>query len=129
MEDKDNARVAGVAGLVGVRSDKYYYVGKLDNDVKTIGTGGGALGPGYVALKDAYEIVVQHRPLESGATEMLLLPLPIGPFHGPTRVIVRVDAYLDLSTVEDMAAINRAMTGQSGVLLPKTGPLPRGLRG
>jgi hypothetical protein len=120
------ADVAGVAGLIGIRSDKYYYVGKLDSSAKAA-MGASGFGPGYIALKDAYELVVQHRPQQSGAIEMTLLPLPIGPFEGPTKIIARVDAFLDLSTCENMINLNRVMTGGSGLLIPGMGPLrPRG---
>jgi hypothetical protein len=119
------ADVAGVAGLIGIRSDKYYYVGKLDPDGMRRFPDGGV--GGYIALKDAYELVVQHRPQPGGSIEMTLLPLPIGPFEGPTKIVVRVDAYLDISTCANMVDLNRAMTGTSGLLLPGMGPLrPRG---
>jgi len=116
--------VEGVAGLIGVRSDKYYYVGKQDTGVAAAAKAM-EFGPNYIALKDAYEIVVQHRPQSDGRIEMALLPLPIGPFTGTTKIVVRVDGFLDLSQCENLVDINRAMTGDSGILLPGTGPFPR----
>jgi len=110
--------VEGVAGLVGVRSDRYYYVGKLDREAHTPL----AAEEGYVALKDAYEIVIQHRPRAGEDLEMTVVPLPIGPFEKPTKVVVRVDAYLDLSQCRSMVEIDRVMTGSTGLLLPGMGP-------
>ena len=114
--DISASSVAGVAGLIGIRSDKYYYVGKLDQSrIEEVEE---AWGKDYVPLKDAYELVVQHRPQQNGSIEMALLPLPIGPFRGPTRITVRVDGFLDLSTCEDMVEIDRAMVGSSVLVLP-----------
>lgn len=121
---KDNAEegVAGVAGLVGIRSDRYYYVGKIDwpkmND-GAVGLAGGtpadtlAYTGGYVALKDAYEMLVQHTPEgpKVGA-------VPIAPFTEATSIVVRVDSWVDLSKEPWLVNVDRAMTGRSGILLP-----------
>jgi hypothetical protein len=115
--DIDASNVAGVVGLIGVRSGTHYYAGRLDSSQEaTMGASG--FGPGYVPLRDAYELVVQHRPQRDGTVEMTLLPLHIAPFRGPIKIIVRVDVFIDLSECEDMVEIDRAMVGSSILSLP-----------
>lgn len=125
MDKQEKGVVAGVAGLIGVRSDRYYYVGKLDPEGMAtrvrfpVNNDGG-----YVALKDAYEILVQHTPTQEGM-KMAIMPTYIAPFGGPTRVVVRVDAYFDLSGEAEFVNIDRAMTGRSGLVLPGSALPPR----
>lgn len=121
QEGAGNPRVAGIAGLIGVRSGQFYYVGKIDREadaeVKQ------RLGTTYVALKDAYEMLFQHRPTPEGL-QLIEMPLPIPPFSGATKVTVRADAIFDLSTESSMVKFDKAMTGGSGLVLPG-GPLRR----
>lgn len=84
------------------------------------------LSPGYIALKDAFEMIFQHKPLPDGRLELMELPLPIPPFDGPASIVVRIDMVADLSGVNSMTKFYRAMTGSTGILVPgSAGPVRR----
>jgi len=53
--------------------------------------------------------------------QVLILPTPVPPFSGPTKVEVRIDAIVDLSKEEEIANVYQAMTASSGLILPRTG--------
>lgn len=85
---------------------------------------------GYVALKDAYEIIVTHERSGEGVKQGVLRTW-IAPYPGPGPVTVRVDAWVDLAGLVDfqkfdtdvLAAGRRAVS--SRIIMP-TGPvLPR----
>lgn len=122
-QGKGDARVAGVAGLIGVRSDRYFYVGKVDWEKMN----GVTAAPwaqvlqetgGFLALREAYEIVVQHRPLPDGRLQVAIADLPIFPNEYATAVVVRADMVVDLSQDEGLAKIHSKMTGRPGLLIP-----------
>jgi len=119
--------VAGVAGLVGIRSDRFYYAGKVDEDQVTeqwldLWRAGRwfsalALSNGYVALKGAYELIVNFKP-HGDNMQMVCAPLPIAPLGGPAKVVVRADAVVDLSREGGLVEIHRMICGDTGVLVP-----------
>ena len=129
----NGSRVAGVSGLVGIRSGAFFYVGKLTTDDRaTMGLGDNDPAflhsrGGYVDLVDAYEIIVSHRQGADGTVAATIVPIPVPPFQGAApRLTVRVDALLDLSREAGFVAVDRSMTGGSGVLLPgMPGPVRR----
>ena len=126
------AEPAGVHGLVGVRSGNIYYAGKLDTDAMGITwtvrptaedhfrllreTGG------YVALKEAWELLVQFGADPStGELAVRVLPVPAAPFprgHLTSIVVHATGGIVDLSGEAGLAPYHRAMTARTGVLIP-----------
>ena len=84
-----------------------------------------AYGPGYLPLKEAYEIVVQYRPAPDGRLQVSVADLPVFPHESAAQIIVRADMVVDASGDEGLARIHGKMTGRPSLFLPGTSK-PRG---